>query len=165
MQKVRRLDQNRIPHFNAKRPPLPIEQSTGDGLSSNGSAVTPKWADIERDGELSYARQGIQQRVIRRLRRGQFNIQAELDLHGNTVPQARTHLSQFLLQAHQSDWRCVRVIHGKGHGSYNQTPVIKRHVNGWLRQHKEVLAFCPAQPADGGAGAVYVLLKSQASKS
>ena len=165
MQKVRRLDQNRIPHFNAKKPPLAIEQSAEENLSSNGSPVAPKWADIEHDGELSYTRQGIQQRVIRRLRRGQFTIQAELDLHGDTVPQARTHLSQFLLQAHQSDWRCVRVIHGKGQGSYNQKPVIKRHVNGWLRQHKEVLAFCPAQPADGGAGAVYVLLKSQALKS
>lgn len=130
-----------------------------------GPAAAPKWADLEHDGELSYSRQGIQQRVIRRLRRGQLTIQAELDLHGDTVPQARTHLSQFLLQAHQSDWRCVRVIHGKGHGSSNQKPIIKRHVNGWLRQHEGVLAFCPAQPADGGAGAVYVLLKSQASKA
>jgi len=165
MQKVRKLDQNRIPHFSAQKPPLPIDQSAEDGLASNDSAVAPKWADIAHDGELSYVRQGIQQRVMRRLRRGQYAIQAELDLHGDTVPQARTHLSQFLLQAHQSDWRCVRVIHGKGYGSYKQTPVIKQHVNGWLRQHKEVLAFCPAQPADGGGGAVYVLLKSQASKT
>jgi len=96
---------------------------------------------------------------LRRLRRGQFVVQAHLDLHGHTVPQAHVALAEFLREALERGARCVRVVHGKGLGSAHKLPVLKGKVGGWLRRHGDVLAFCPAPPHDGGGGAVYVLLR------
>ncbi|MEJ2345139.1 MAG: Smr/MutS family protein [Gammaproteobacteria bacterium] len=116
-------------------------------------------ADVETGEELLYFRSGLQHRLIRKLRRGQFSLRAELDLHGMTVAMARQALLRFLLQCRERDQRCVRVIHGKGNGSSHRGPILKTMVNRWLQQRDEVLAFCSALPAHGGTGAVYVLLK------
>ena len=83
----------------------------------------------------------------------------ELDLHGMTVAEARPMLAEFIADSRQQRLRCVRIIHGKGFRSASAQPVLKGLVNNWLRQHDGVLAFCSARPADGGTGAVYVLLK------
>lgn len=115
--------------------------------------------DIETGEELWYARAGLQQRTLKRLRRGQFALQAECDLHGLTVTEARQTLGQFLHDCRIQGLRCVRVIHGKGLGSHQRLPVLKGKVGGWLAQRQEVLAFCSARPVDGGTGALYVLLK------
>lgn len=115
--------------------------------------------ELETGEELWYARRGLQHRTLKRLRRGQFAVQAECDLHGLTVVEARQALSVFLHECLARDHRCVRVIHGKGHGSHQRIPILKGKVGGWLRQRDEVLAFCSARPVDGGTGAVYVLLK------
>ena len=101
----------------------------------------------------------MQHAVVRKLRRGQFAVEAELDLHGFIVPQARTALDKFLRDARALGKRCVRVIHGKGRRSQGKLPVLKGKVNAWLRQKDDVMAFCTAVPRDGGAGAVYVLLR------
>jgi len=116
-------------------------------------------AELETGEELLFARPGMQHRILRKLRRGQYRLQAELDLHGMTVPVARDALSQFLARCRQLDFRCVRIVHGKGNGSRNRGPVLKSMVDRWLRQRDEVLAFASALPADGGTGAVYVLLR------
>jgi DNA-nicking Smr family endonuclease len=116
-------------------------------------------ADIETGEELVFCRAGIQSRVFRKFRRGEYAIEAELDLHGRTVPEARELVATFLRDCRARDKRCVRIIHGKGLGSAGKLPVLKNKVNHWLRQKDEVLAFCSARAADGGAGAVYVLLK------
>lgn len=115
--------------------------------------------DYQTGEELGFARPGLQHRTLKRLRRGQHTLQAECDLHGQTVIEARQTLSAFLqkCQAHQVN--CVRIIHGKGYGSQQRIPILKSKVGAWLRQCDEVLAFCSARPADGGTGAVYVLLK------
>jgi len=115
--------------------------------------------DVETSDELMFTRPGLQQRVVRQLRRGQIAIEAELDLHGHTVPEAREALARFLRQAQANGRRCVRIIHGKGLGAAGKLPVLKVKVNSWLRQRGNVLAFCSARPQDGGTGAVYVLLK------
>ena len=115
--------------------------------------------DIETGEELWYARRGLQHRTVKRLRRGQFALQAECDLHGLTVVEARQTLAGFLQACLARGHRCVRVIHGKGHGSHQRIPILKGKVGGWLRQRDEVLAFCSARTVDGGTGAVYVLLK------
>ena len=115
--------------------------------------------DFETGEELWYARRGLQHRTLKRLRRGQFALQAECDLHGLNVVDARQALGDFLHECLVHDLRCVRVIHGKGHGSHQRIPILKTKVGGWLRQRDEVLAFCSARPVDGGTGAVYVLLK------
>jgi DNA-nicking Smr family endonuclease len=108
---------------------------------------------------LSYHPAGIQKRVFKKLRRGQYIIIDTLDLHGLTIQQAKKRLLYFLESALQVESSCVCVIHGKGHRSANQEPVIKRQTNHWLKQHSRVLAFHSAQPKDGGTGAVYVLLR------
>jgi DNA-nicking Smr family endonuclease len=96
---------------------------------------------------------------MRKLRRGQFIVGAELDLHGMTVPVAHRALNEFLARCLTTDTRCVRVIHGKGLSTPDRSPVLKSRVNNWLQQHGDVLAYCSARAHDGGTGAVYVLLK------
>lgn len=108
--------------------------------------------------ELWYAKPGVQHALMRKLRRGQYSPRAELDLHGLRSEDARVLVAEFLYEAQQRNYRCVRIIHGKGLGSGPKGPVIKQKLGGWLRQRKDVLAFCSARPVDGGSGALYVLL-------
>lgn len=116
-------------------------------------------AELETGEELLYARTGLPRRLLRQLRQGKFSMGAELDLHGMTVPMARQALAQFLEECERNAVRSARIIHGKGRGSYQKEPVLKGKVSAWLQQRDEVLAFCSARPADGGTGALYVLLK------
>jgi DNA-nicking Smr family endonuclease len=113
---------------------------------------------LETDATLSFRRPGISADVCTKLRRGDWSIQAELDLHGLRTDDARQALGQFLRDAQTRGLRCVRVVHGKGLGSPGKTPVLKGRVQGWLVQKNEVLAFVQAKPAQGGAGALVVLL-------
>ena len=114
--------------------------------------------DVESGDELGYRRDGISESVLRRLRRGEYAIRDEIDLHGMTQDEARAALGAFLAEAMLHDRRCVRVIHGKGRGSGHRGPVLKSAVNRWLRRHAAVAAFCSARRNDGGTGALYVLL-------
>jgi DNA-nicking Smr family endonuclease len=120
------------------------------------SVVDP--ALLETGDELSYRRPGIPETLLRKLRRGQFSVDAELDLHGLTSPQARNALREFIAYELTRGARCVRIIHGKGLGSGPRGPVLKNVVNIWLRRVDPVIAFGSARPLDGGSGAVYVLL-------
>lgn len=110
---------------------------------------------------LEFFRSGLQQRVIRKLRQGQFTIQARLDLHGKVVSTARQSLAAFLHYCLSDRIRYALIVHGKGKGSQQKLPILKNQVNHWLQQCDDVLAFCSAKPKDGGAGAVYVLLKGR----
>ena len=117
------------------------------------------WDEIESGEELSYVRPGMSQMVLRKLRRGHWIIEGELDLHGLTRDEARLRMAEFLNTCKKRGMRCVRIIHGKGLGSKNREPVLKHKVRSWLMQRDEVLAFTQARPADGGSGAVIVMLK------
>jgi len=117
--------------------------------------------DMQAGDVLSYCQAGIQKQVFRKLKRGQYSINSELDLHGLTRPEAELELTDFISYALNENLRCVRIIHGKGLGSSNTGPVIKPLVNRWLQRRDDVLAFCSARPVDGGTGAVYVLLRSK----
>ena len=117
-------------------------------------------SDVEVGEELLFSRSGVQPAMMKKLRRGQFAVEAELDLHRMTSDEARLATSTFLKMAHKSGKRCIRIIHGKGLGSPNKLPVLKTKVNHWLKQRDEVLAFCSAPPNDGGTGAVYILLRA-----
>ena len=114
---------------------------------------------LETSDEMLFVRSGMQHGLLRKLRRGQFGINGQLDLHGLTIPEARHALAGFLHTRQARGAQCVVIIHGKGYGSQHKQPILKNKVNSWLQQHTEVLAFCSAQPADGGTGAVYVLLR------
>ena len=113
----------------------------------------------ETGEELSYARNGIGSQTLRKLRRGHWIAQDELDLHGFTSIEARELLVEFLTRCVRRGLRCIRIIHGKGLRSKNREPVLKQKVANWLMQREEILAFCQARQADGGGGAVVVLLK------
>ena len=113
---------------------------------------------LETDESLSYRRAGIAPDVVRKLRRGVWAIQAQLDLHGLRRDAARERLADFLRAAGEERLRCVRVIHGKGNGSPGREPVLKAKVKSWLAQHAQVLAYTQARAVDGGAGALVVLL-------
>ena len=114
---------------------------------------------LETDDALSFRRRGIGIDVVRKLRRGVWVLQGELDLHGLRRDEARERLAAFLRDAARSGKRCVRIVHGKGHGSPGREPVLKGKVKSWLVQRSEVLAFTYARAADGGHGAVIVLLR------
>jgi DNA-nicking Smr family endonuclease len=114
---------------------------------------------LDTDDALSFRRHHISPEVVRKLRRGVWAIQAQLDLHGLRRDEAREQLGAFLRDADRHGLRCVRVIHGKGNGSPGREPVLKSRVKSWLVQKNEVIAFAQARAADGGHGALLVLLR------
>jgi len=114
---------------------------------------------IEIGEELSYLKTGLPGKLLRQLKRGQFSIADEIDLHQMTVPVARKAVKLFLDENRREGRLCVKLIHGKGLRSRAQGPVIKRMVDGLLRRRGDVLAFASAKPAEGGTGAVVVLLR------
>jgi DNA-nicking Smr family endonuclease len=118
----------------------------------------PDTTQIETGEELLFYRPNVTRPTLRRLRRGNFAIQDEIDLHGMTVAEAQPALRAFIKECRRARYRCVRVVHGKGRGSGPKGPVLKSGVNRWLSRWEEVAAFCSAQPRDGGHGAAYVLL-------
>ncbi len=123
------------------------------------------WDDGQESGEeLVFLRTGMQRDTLRKLRRGAWVLQAELDLHGMTSVEARQAVAVFLASCVQQDRRCVRIIHGKGLGSRKRLGVLRSKIGHWLAQRDEVLAYCQARPADGGSGAVVVLLKSAGNR-
>jgi DNA-nicking Smr family endonuclease len=116
----------------------------------------------DSDSLIEGAVQGLDPRVLRRLRAAEFSTQAHVDLHGLTRDQAKVALDQFLSRSRIAGHRCVLVVTGRGLNSEDQVPVLKRGVQEWLthgRLARQVLAFTSARPKDGGAGAVYVLLR------
>jgi len=110
------------------------------------------------DDGLSFRRAGVGADVVTRLRRGHWAIQAEIDLHGLRRDEARDELATFVRRAAQRGQRCLRIVHGKGHGSPGRQPVLKAKVQRWLGQRAEVIAFAQASGPQGGAGALIVLL-------
>ena len=148
------------------RPPPPkprarFREADERAVLSESLAQDPAIAEVETGEELSFARNGVSRDIQRKLRRGKYAVQDEIDLHGLTVAEAREALGNFMTHALARRARCVRVVHGKGHRSGRRGPVLKNAVNRWLRQWDAVVAFCSAPPNDGGTGAVYVLLSSK----
>lgn len=118
-------------------------------------------ADTDEYIEASVS--GLDRRIVRKLRRGEFSIQAHLDLHGMTRDEARSEVAVFIERAYKSGKKCVLIVHGRGLGSDNHIPVLKEKLRAWLTRGamgKKVLAYTSARPFDGGTGAVYVLLRS-----
>ena len=105
---------------------------------------------------------GLDPRVVRRLRKGEFAVQGHVDLHGMTREEAKAALDLYLAGARHAGKRCVLVVHGRGLHSKDQVPVLKDALKRWMttaRFAEHVLAFATARPHDGGAGAVYLLLR------
>ena len=118
------------------------------------------WSLPEGGEPLKFLRPGHSPDLLRKLRRGHWRAEDELDLHGLNRIQAGYAVSGFLEQAVSQGMRCVRVVHGKGNGSPGRAAVLKDKVRGWLVQKREVLAFVQARASDGGSGALVVLLRA-----
>jgi len=144
-------------------PPAPIpKQKQLDEAAALQEAISDE-VDVssllDTDEHLSFRRPGVGPDVAQKLRRGKWAIQRQVDLHGLRTEEAREALTTFIRDAHKQGMRCVRVVTGKGLGSPGKTPVLKDKVHRWLVQKNEVVAFVQAQPAQGGAGALVVLLQ------
>ena len=149
------------------RPPPAVEPLARQTERDERAALAESLSDqidierlLEHDERLSFRRPGIGEDALKRLRRGQWAVQARLDLHGLRSDEAREAVARFLPQAVRDGIRCVRIIHGKGLGSIDRTPVLKDKVLRWLVQRDEVIAFCQAPPFAGGSGALLVLLRA-----
>jgi DNA-nicking Smr family endonuclease len=146
----------------ARTPPEPVPvQRQRDEQAVLREAISDDF-DVETlldtDEALSWRRPGVGPEVVRKLRRGVWAIQAQIDLHGLRRDEARESLAAFLREAARHGLRCVRVVHGKGNGSPGRQAVLKGKVQTWLVQKAEVLAFAQARASEGGAGALVVLL-------
>ncbi|MVW75719.1 Smr/MutS family protein [Pseudomonas xionganensis] len=130
-----------------------VESIKVDGLSDQFVI------DVGAEDALYWAGNGIQEGQMRKLKLGQIAFEGSLDLHGMNVEKARDTLWEFIAEATKLEVRCVRVTHGKAVRMDGRKPMIKSHVNTWLRQHPQVLGFTSCLAKHGGTGAVYVLLK------
>jgi DNA-nicking Smr family endonuclease len=141
-----------------KPAPEPRQQQADEARVIEELLISPL-TDIDIDGTeaLAYLRDGASPKLLRQLKRGQYTVQAELDLHLMRQHEAQQALSRFLAEARDHGCLSVRIIHGKGRSS-DRGPVLKALCDRWLRQRADVLAFCSAAPREGGTGAVLVLL-------
>ena len=158
--------------------PLSGNKSADNRIDTSKPRPAPKWRDpaintpatkgfaprelapdVAPEDTLFFARSGLQQRLLRQLKRGDLRPEARIDLHGQTLLEAGQRLADFLDVAQLDGLRCVCVVHGKGHRSAEGRPVLKTQINQWLRNAPAVLAFSSAQAKDGGMGALYVLLR------
>ncbi|MBX3709439.1 MAG: Smr/MutS family protein [Gammaproteobacteria bacterium] len=112
---------------------------------------------VESEAFIIFKQSGVSDKMLRKLRKGQYNVGATLDLHGMSVDEAKAAVSDFLQQCVYEEIRVALIIHGKGH--YRQMPILKNKLNHWLRNVNIVLAFCSAAPQHGSRGAIYILLK------
>lgn len=132
-----------------------------NGLSGGGNGYVDGVEQVEPSAELSYRRGGIQNTVFKKLRLGRYTVEARLDLHNNTVDQARSLVYQFVRDCRDNDIRCALITHGKGEG--REVPaLLKSCVAHWLPQMDEVLAYHSATVHHGGKGATYILLRKPA---
>jgi DNA-nicking Smr family endonuclease len=162
--KVQPLEPDARAALAPERPkPIPKQQMLDDAaaLQEAISDEVDVSSLLDTDEHLSFRRPGVGSDVTQKLRKGKWSIQKQIDLHGLRSDEAREALSAFIRESHRNGIRCVRVVHGKGLGSPGKTPVLKDKVHKWLVQKAEVVAFVQAQPAQGGAGALVVLLQPQ----
>jgi DNA-nicking Smr family endonuclease len=153
----------RFLHPAPRVPPIPLSLYRDEREVILESLHDPiRWDEATETGDdPAYVRPGISRHVLRRLRRGEWQSQAELDLHGMTKIEAKHELAEFLHECKRRGVRCVRIVHGKGLRSPNREPILKTHVRYWLTLRDEVLAYVQARAVDGGGGALVVLLKGR----
>jgi len=150
----------------AKPSPFPRQRERDDAAVLtellHGPVTVDDWLDL--GGADSFLRHGLPRTLLRDLRRGRWSIQDHVDLHGMNRHQAHEQVMHFLTESRSSGKRCLRIVHGRGHGSPGREPVLRQLVKGWLGRCQDVLAFCHAPPSDGGEGALWVLLRGDAKR-
>lgn len=157
--KVRSIDTNTVILKPAKKPrPYPV-QKVLEQVDPLEKAVVDSLETLYQEDKVAFIVPGLQKSVLKKLRKGYFGLDANIDLHGLSSRAAFEHLLSFLHHCVEEGYRCVLIVHGKGYHSPGSQPVLKNDINLWLRRHKDVLAFCSAPTRSGGAGALYVLLR------
>ena len=161
MRDVHRLDiEERIEAPRRRPPPRPRFSDADDRqVLEESLRLRPEDFDIETGDELLYCRAGVPHRTFRDLRRGRYRPAAEIDLHGMGAEAAGAAIRRFLDESLDLGLRCVRIIHGKGHGSGHRGPVLKSKTASVLHRQDCVLAYASARSVDGGTGATLVLLR------
>ena len=146
--------------LNKDNKPKPYPRpKVADSESPFTDSASTEFEKVGLEDSLSFIAPGLQNNVLKKLRRGFFGLDAEIDLHGLTSQAAKQQLLHFLHDCVYAGCRCVHIVHGKGYRSADNHPVLKNNLNLWLRQYPDVQAFCSAAPKDGGTGAVFVLLR------
>lgn len=156
VQKIQHNQVNMQPQHKPRPVPRPQVLEQVDPLQKD---VAEGLDTLFQEDRVAFIAPGLQKGVLRKLRKGYYGLDADIDLHGQTSRQAQQNLLRFLHDSVERGWRCVQIIHGKGYNSPDNQPVLKNDINLWLRQHKDVLAFCSSPQKAGGAGALYVLLR------
>ncbi len=159
---VRPLKKIVTPINTPKPKPIPkqLMQDERQALADSLSDGYIPAHEMETGEELLYLREGHSPDILSKLRRGNWVVQASIDLHGMVSDEARLYVAEFLAECKKRGIRCVRIVHGKGLGSKNREPVLKHKLRNWLMQKDEVIAYAQARHNDGGSGAVLVLLKA-----
>ena len=156
------LISDKVHHEAPPVPAIPRSRERDEAAALDESlAPQPLEVLLEGGDELSFLRHGLPRGVLRDLRRGRWVTQDEIDLHGMNRDEARAMLKEFIAASLACGHRCLRIVHGKGLRSPGREPVLKELVWRWLANRPEVLAYCQARAADGGSGAVVVLLRAQ----
>ena len=155
------LVQRRKVQRGKRPPPVARQRALDERAALAESLAGPVTLDdaLDSGDELAYAREGLGRELLRKLRRGHWVVEDELDLHGMNRHLAAISVTEFLRHSRQRRLGCVRIVHGKGRGSHHREPVLKGLLRKWLVR-QDVLAFSQAPAAQGGSGAVLVLLKS-----
>lgn len=165
--KVKALPRKDRAHLIPQQPaPIAMQQQL-DEQRVLRETMSDEWDTsslLDTDEALSFRRPGIGADVVRKLRKGDWSVQGQVDLHSLRTDEARETLGSFVRESFKQGLRCVRVVHGKGLGSPGKVPVLKSKVQSWLIQKNQVLAFVQATPAQGGAGALVVLLQAHATR-
>jgi DNA-nicking Smr family endonuclease len=160
MNGVRPIYTDKVLHHPPKPPPDPV-QTRKDEARVMEKLLDARYdpAEFQPGDVLIFKRPNVSKAVLQKLRKGQYSLSTELDLHGMTRAEAEQALTRFFTHVRDTEARCVRIVHGKGRRSRNRGPVLKPLASKWLTKRDDVLAFCSARPIDGGTGALYVLLK------
>lgn len=158
---VRKMPQDRVTPYRPKVKPVPTQRLVDDeNVMRELLAADDESTSLESGDELTYLKSGYPPKLLKRLRRGEFSIQDELDLHGYFAQEAKPAVHAFINEAAASDVSAIRIIHGKGLHSKHKKPVLKNLILGWLRKNQYVIAVCSTPANDGSTGAIYVLLKT-----
>ncbi len=156
---VKKIKQDKIAPFRKPVPPIPKQRLLDDErVMQELLAESDETVSFESGDELKFLRSGYSTRLLKKLRRGDFAIQDELDLHGLIANEAKQHTHHFINECARDNVRAVRIVHGKGRHSAGREPVLKRMLLGWLKKNEHVVAVVSTPANDGGTGAVYVLI-------
>jgi DNA-nicking Smr family endonuclease len=157
--KVRSVDTNTVILKPDKKPrPIPIFKPL-EQVDPLQNSVENTLETLYQEDKIAFIAPGLQKSVLKKLRKGFYGLDTDIDLHGLTSREAFKQLLDFLHDCVEEGCRCVHIVHGKGYHSPDNQPILKNDINFWLRQHKDVLAFCSAPLRAGGSGALYVLLR------